>query len=163
MPEYTRKKARHPVLNKTLSFITGCLRLTPTAFLPVLSGMIAPTTIHREHHTHRLVNMALLDPTHLLRNLILESHQLGRKCLPFIPSCSSPAQLCTQQPMIMENKLAIDPRLTQLTQSYHREQTFIKWTGWAGTDYGQESTGSTQTHISLGNAPICSLDIHYNL
>ena len=77
----THTKKLDTALNDTLRIITGCLRPTPTEFLPVLSG-IAPATLCREHHTHRLVNKALLDPTHLLHNLILESHQLRHKRLP---------------------------------------------------------------------------------
>ena len=47
-------------LNDTLRIITGCLRPTPSEFLPVLAG-IAPATLRREDHSQRLVNKALLD------------------------------------------------------------------------------------------------------
>ena len=77
----THTRELDTALNDPLRIISGCLRPTPTEFLPVLSG-IAPATLHREYNTHGLVNKDLLDPTHLLHNLILESHQLGRKRLP---------------------------------------------------------------------------------
>ena len=68
-------------LNDTLRIITGCLKPTPTEFLPVLSA-IAPAALRREHHTHRLVTKASQDPNHLLHNLVSGSHKLGRQRLP---------------------------------------------------------------------------------
>ena len=55
-------------LNETLRIITGCLRPTPSEFLPVLAG-VAPAALRREHLTHSLVNKASMDPNHTLHNL----------------------------------------------------------------------------------------------
>ena len=68
-------------LNNTMRIMTGCLRPTPTEFLPVLSG-IAPAALRREHHTNSLVNKALSDDNHLLHSTVRESLQLGRQRLP---------------------------------------------------------------------------------
>ena len=52
-----------------MRLITGCLRPTPTAFLPVLSG-IAPAPLRRELHTHRLVTKASSNPNNLLHDIV---------------------------------------------------------------------------------------------
>ena len=67
-------------LNETLRIITGCLRPTPSEFLPVLAG-IAPAALRREHLTHSLVNKASLDPIHPLHNLAQNSNP-DRQRLP---------------------------------------------------------------------------------
>ena len=68
-------------LNETMRIVTGCLKLTPTEFLPVLSG-IAPAALRREKHTHRLVSKASQDPNHLLHKLVSDFQDLGRQRLP---------------------------------------------------------------------------------
>ena len=68
-------------LNDTLRIITGCLKPTPTEFLPVLSGIV-PASLCREHYTHRLVSKTLQDPHHLLHNNVSGSTDLGRQRLP---------------------------------------------------------------------------------
>ena len=66
------------VLNDTMRLITGCLRPTPTEFLPVLSG-IAPAPMRREHHTHRLVTKASSNPDDLLHDVVEGSVTLGQR------------------------------------------------------------------------------------
>ena len=67
-------------LNDTMRLITGCLRPTPTAFLPVLSG-IAPAPLRRELHTHRLVTKASSNPNNLLHDIVEGSVSLGQQRL----------------------------------------------------------------------------------
>ena len=63
-----------------MRLITGCLRPTPTVFLPVLSG-IAPAPLRRELHTHRLVTKASSNPNNLLHDIVEGSVSLGQQRL----------------------------------------------------------------------------------
>ena len=56
-------------INNTICVITGCLRLTETIFLPVLSG-IMPPKIRREHCIAKLVIAAKENPHHLLHQQV---------------------------------------------------------------------------------------------
>ena len=56
------------VLNDALRIVTGCLRLTPTDHLPVLSG-IQPDELCRMGATLSLAHRGSLDPDHILHNL----------------------------------------------------------------------------------------------
>ena len=51
----------------SLRTITGCLRPTPTVYLPILAG-IAPAHIRRDFHTYCLVQRESSNTTHLLYN-----------------------------------------------------------------------------------------------
>ena len=55
--------------NIAFRLITGCLRSTPTKYLPVLSG-IAPAQLRREQRTYRLVTKATRDSSHLLNSIV---------------------------------------------------------------------------------------------
>ena len=68
-------------LNETMRIVTGCLKPTPTEFLPVLSG-IAPAALRRENYIYRLVSKASQDPNHLVHKLVSDSQDLGRQRLP---------------------------------------------------------------------------------
>ena len=57
------------VLNDVLRIITGCLRLTPTNHLPVLSG-IQPAELRRLGATLSLAYRGSLDPDHILYGLL---------------------------------------------------------------------------------------------
>ena len=56
------------VLNNALCIVTGCLRLTPTDHLPVLSG-IQPAELRRMGTTLSLAYCGSLDPDHILYGL----------------------------------------------------------------------------------------------
>ena len=53
------------VLNDALRIVTGCLRPTPSVYLPVLSG-IQPAELRRQGATLSLANRSSLDPDHIL-------------------------------------------------------------------------------------------------
>ena len=53
------------VLNDALRIVTGCLRPTPSVYLPVLSG-IQPAELLRQGATLSLANRSSLDPDHIL-------------------------------------------------------------------------------------------------
>ena len=57
------------VLNDALLIVTGCLRLTPTDHLPVLSG-IQSTALRRLEATLSLAYRESLDPDHILYGLL---------------------------------------------------------------------------------------------
>ena len=57
------------VLNDALRIVTGCLRLTPTDHLPVLSG-IQPAELRRLGATLSLAHRGSLDPDHILHGLL---------------------------------------------------------------------------------------------
>ena len=56
------------VLNDALRMVTGCLRLTPTYHLPILSG-IQPAELRRMGATLSLAYRGSLDPDHILYGL----------------------------------------------------------------------------------------------
>ena len=67
-------------LNDTLRIVTGCLRPTPSAYLPVLSG-IQPAELRRQGATLFLANRSSLDPDHILHGQFHESHNACRERL----------------------------------------------------------------------------------
>ena len=76
------------VLNDALRIVTGCLRLTPTDHLPVLSG-IQPAELRRLGATLSLAHYGSLDPDHVLHGLLSgssDTRQVGlRSRRPFVP------------------------------------------------------------------------------
>ena len=99
-------------LNDTMRLITGCLRPTPTAFLPVLSG-IAPAPLRRELHTHRLVTKASSNPNNLLHDIVeglgVSGSAATEVASPFFSPCSKAERVRLQHLSDMESKLARDP------------------------------------------------------
>ena len=77
------------MLNDALRIVTGCLRPTPTEYLPVLSG-IQPAELRRQGATLSLANRSFLDPDHILHGHLLGSQDADRKRLksrhPFVPA-----------------------------------------------------------------------------
>ena len=55
------------VINDALRIVTGCLRPTPSVYLPVLSG-IQPAKLRRQGATLSLANRSSLDPDHILHS-----------------------------------------------------------------------------------------------
>ena len=55
------------VLNTTMRIVSGCLKTTPTFYLPVVSGIIPPD-IRRSNISLKLFNKGNSDPAHLLHN-----------------------------------------------------------------------------------------------
>ena len=77
------------VLNDALRIVTGCLRLTPTDHLPILSG-IQPTELRRLGATLFLAYRVFLDPDHTLYGLLSGSSDVCQERLrsrrPFVPA-----------------------------------------------------------------------------
>ena len=77
------------VLNDALRIVTGCLRLTPTDHLPVLSG-IQPAELRRLGATLSLAHRGSLDPDHILYGLLSGSSDNRQVRLrsrrPFVPA-----------------------------------------------------------------------------
>ena len=63
------------VLNDALCIVTGCLRLTPSVYLPVLSG-IQPAELRRQGATLSLANRSSLDSDHILHGQFHESQDV---------------------------------------------------------------------------------------
>ena len=55
------------VLNTVMHIVSGCLKMTPTFYLPVVSGIIPPD-IRISTISLKLFNKANSDPAHLLYN-----------------------------------------------------------------------------------------------
>ena len=76
------------VLNDALPIVTGCLRPTPTDYLPVLSG-IQPAELRRMGATLSLAHRGFLDPDHILYGLLSGSSDTRQVRLrsrrPFVP------------------------------------------------------------------------------
>ena len=76
------------VLNEALRIVTGCLRLTPTDHLPVLSG-IQPAELRRMGAILSLAYRGSLDPDHILYGLLSGSSDTRKVRLrskrPFVP------------------------------------------------------------------------------
>ena len=76
------------VLNDALRIVTGCLRLTPTDHLPVLSG-IQPAELRRLGATLSLAHRGSLDSDHILYGLLSGSSDTRQVRLrsrrPFVP------------------------------------------------------------------------------
>ena len=77
------------VLNDALCFVTGCLRPTPSVYLPVLSG-IQPAELRGQGATLSLANRSSLDPDHILHGQFHESKDVWKKRLKsrrsFVPA-----------------------------------------------------------------------------
>ena len=77
------------VLNDALRIVTGCLRPTPTDYLPVLAG-IQPAELRRFGATLSLAYRGSLDPGHILYELLAGSTHGYRERLkcrrPFVPA-----------------------------------------------------------------------------
>ena len=77
------------VLNDALRIVSGCLRPTPTDYLPVLSG-IQPAELRRQGATLSLANRSCLDPDHILHGQLYGSQDARRERLKsrrsFVPA-----------------------------------------------------------------------------
>ena len=77
------------VLNDALRIVTGCLRLTPTDHLPILSG-IQPAELRRMGATPSLTHHGSLDLNHILYGLLSGSSDTRQVRLrsrrPFVPA-----------------------------------------------------------------------------
>ena len=77
------------VLNDALRIVTGCLRPTPSVYLPVFSG-IQPAELRRQGATLSLANRSYLDPDHILHGQFQESQDVCRDRLKsrhsFVPA-----------------------------------------------------------------------------
>ena len=77
------------VLNDALRIVTGCLRLTPSVYLPVLSG-IQPAKLRRQGAILFLANRISLDPDHILHGQLHKSQDACRERLKsrrsFVPA-----------------------------------------------------------------------------
>ena len=96
------------VSNDALRIVTGCLRLTPTDHLPVLSG-IQPAELRRLGATLSLVHHGSLDPDHNLYGLLSGSSDTGQVRLrsrrPFVPAARN----------LLENLARLDIRASAWT------------------------------------------------
>ena len=72
-----------------MRIVSGCLRPTPTEYLPVLSG-IQPAELRRQGATLSLANRSFLDPNHILHGQLYGSQDACRERLksrrPFVPA-----------------------------------------------------------------------------
>ena len=77
------------ILNDALRIVTGCLRLTPTDHLPILTG-IQPAELRRMEATFSLAHRGSLDPDHILYGFLSGSSDICQVRLrsrhPFVPS-----------------------------------------------------------------------------
>ena len=77
------------VLNDALRIVTGCLRPTPTNYLPILAD-IQPAELRHRGATLSLANRATLNPDHILHEQLVEkqnAHQVRLKSRrPFVPA-----------------------------------------------------------------------------
>ena len=87
------------VLNDALRIVTGCLRPTPTDYLPVLAG-IQPAELRRLGATLSLAYRGSLDPDHILHELLAGSPDGHRERLksrrPFVPAARKLLQDLTE-------------------------------------------------------------------
>ena len=76
------------VLNDALHIVTGCLRPTPTDYLPILSGIHQLSFTDWERHS--LAHRGSLDPDHILYGLLSEYSDACQERLrsrrPFVPA-----------------------------------------------------------------------------
>ena len=68
------------VINDALRIVTGCLRPTPSVYLPVLSG-IHPAELRRQGATLSLANRSSQDPDYILHGQFHESQDICRERL----------------------------------------------------------------------------------
>ena len=87
------------VLNDALRIVTGCLRPTPTDYLPVLAG-IQPAELRRLGATLSLAHRGSLDPGHILHELLARSpdgyRERLKSRLPFVPAARKLLQDLTE-------------------------------------------------------------------
>ena len=87
------------VLHDALRIVTGCLRPTPTDYLPVLAG-IQPAELRRLGATLSLAYRGSLDPGHILYELLAGSTHGYRERLksrrPFVPAARKLLQDITE-------------------------------------------------------------------
>ena len=87
------------VLNDALRIVTGCLRPTPTEYLPVLAG-IQPAELRRLGATLSLAYRGSLDSDHILYELLAGSPDGHRERLksrrPFVPAARKLLQDLTE-------------------------------------------------------------------
>ena len=79
------------VLNTTMRIVSGCLKTTPTFYLPVVSGIIPPD-IRRSNISLKLFNKADSDPAHLLHNACTRGSPIKPRLTsrtPFSKQCVS--------------------------------------------------------------------------
>ena len=77
------------VLNDALRIVTGCLRPTPTDYLPILAG-IQPAEFRRRGATLSLANRATLTPDHILHEQLVGE----TKCAPGKAQIKTPVCTC---------------------------------------------------------------------
>ena len=89
----------HSVLNDALRIVTGCLRPTPTDYLPILEG-IQPAELRRLEATLSLAYRGSLDPDHILYELLARPPDGHRERLksrrPFVPAARKLLQDLTE-------------------------------------------------------------------
>ena len=77
------------VLNNALHIVTGCLRLTPTDYEPILSG-IQPAEFCRLGATLSLATRGTVDPDHILHGQLAGLPDIPQERLksrrPFVPA-----------------------------------------------------------------------------
>ena len=87
------------VLNDALGIVTGCLRPTPTDYVPVLAG-IQPAELHQLGATHSLAYRGSLNPDHIFYELLAGSPDGLRERLksrrPFVPAARKSLQDVTE-------------------------------------------------------------------
>ena len=96
------------VLNDALRIVTGCLRRTPTDYLPVLSG-IQPAELRRLGATLSLAYRGSLDPDHILYGLLSGSSDTGQVRL------RSSARLCQVRGIFLDNLARLGIRASEWT------------------------------------------------
>ena len=70
------------MLNYSLRNVTGCLRPTPTNYIPVFLG-IQPTELRRQGAIFFIFNRGYLDPDNILRSQLHGSQDISKKRLKF--------------------------------------------------------------------------------
>ena len=143
------------VLNDALRIVTGCLRPTPTDYLPVLAG-IQPAELRRLGATLSLAYRGSLDPGHILYELLVGSTHGYRERLksrrPFVPAARRLLQDLTELVFVQLNGLTLNG--ARNTRSVHLisvlsslGQALGQW-GWACP--GHHGSGSTACGLVLG-------------
>ena len=143
------------VLNDALRIVTGCLRPTPTDYLPVLAG-IQPAELRRLGATLSLAYRASLDPDHILYELLTGSPDCRRERLKsrrsFVPAARKLLQDLTELDIVQLNGQTLNE--TRNTRSAHLisvlsflGKALDQW-GWACPDH--HGSGSTACGLVLG-------------
>ena len=133
------------VLNDALRIVTGCLRPTPTDYLPVLTG-IQPAELRRLGATLSLAYRGSLDPGHILYELLAGSthgYRVSSDLRAFIPRTST-------RPMGMGLPRSSWVRLNRLRAGVGCFQSFMHKWGLASTSNCECGTAEqTAEHIIL--------------